>query len=380
MGLLLGAIVLLVVSGVLALAASRFPRLSTILGAGGAVAGCALGLVPAVRTVVSGTTETMARAWDVPYGSFTIGLSPLSAWFLLAILGLSGLSAIYGAQYLDAYRERKRLGVPWFFYNVLVASMALVVVARNGVLFLVAWEVMSLASYFLVTFEDEEAQRARGGPDLSDRHSPRDRLLAGVLRSAGSPGGLAGLHGDCVRRATATGAGQPAFRTGRDRLRDQGRVHSAARVAPGGASGRAEPRLGGHVRGDGQDRDLRPGSSLDVPPDTSRVVGMAPGRDRHRLRDLGGLVRHRAARLEAPSGVPHRREHRHHRARAGARVARREFRRPDPGRAGNHRGVAARGQSCVVQGPAFPGRGGGRPCDGHAGRGSRWAASRSACR
>src|SRR5262249_25437164 len=39
--------------------------------------------------------------------------------------------------------------------NLLTASMVLVLVARNGVLFLTAWEVMALASFFLVTFEDE---------------------------------------------------------------------------------------------------------------------------------------------------------------------------------------------------------------------------------
>ena len=32
----------------------------------------------------------------------------------------------------------------------------MVVIARNAVLFLVAWEVMALASFFLVTFEDEK--------------------------------------------------------------------------------------------------------------------------------------------------------------------------------------------------------------------------------
>jgi formate hydrogenlyase subunit 3/multisubunit Na+/H+ antiporter MnhD subunit len=34
--------------------------------------------------------------------------------------------------------------------------MVVVVIARNAVLFLVAWEVMALSSYFLVTFEDEK--------------------------------------------------------------------------------------------------------------------------------------------------------------------------------------------------------------------------------
>ncbi|MBI3795347.1 MAG: hydrogenase, partial [Deltaproteobacteria bacterium] len=69
---------------------------------------------------------------------------------------LSALAAIYGGTYLLAYREEKSLGAPWFFFTLLVASMVLVVIARNGVLFLVAWEVMALTSFFLVTFADEE--------------------------------------------------------------------------------------------------------------------------------------------------------------------------------------------------------------------------------
>ena len=41
----------------------------------------------------------------------------------------------------------------WF--NFLVAGMGATVIAANGVLFLVAWEVMSLAAYFLVVLDDQ---------------------------------------------------------------------------------------------------------------------------------------------------------------------------------------------------------------------------------
>jgi formate hydrogenlyase subunit 3/multisubunit Na+/H+ antiporter MnhD subunit len=163
MDILLVAVGALVVSGFLALVAGRSPRLSTSLGVGGAVVGCALGLVPALGSVIRGSTDAIQRPWGVPYGSFSVALDPLSAWFVVPILGLSGLAAIYGAGYLDVYRGKKSLGAPWFFFNVLVASMVMVVVARNAVLFLVAWEVMSLASYFLVTFDDEDAKVREAG-------------------------------------------------------------------------------------------------------------------------------------------------------------------------------------------------------------------------
>jgi hydrogenase-4 component B len=156
MALVLNAIGILLLSGFLALIAGRSSRLCTILGSGGAFVGCVVGLYAALEAVILGSTETLHYAWDVPYGSFSVALDPLSAWFAAPTFGVCGLSAVYAAQYLRADGARRSLGPHWFFFNLLAASMALVVVSRNGVLFLVAWEVMSLSSYFLVTYDDED--------------------------------------------------------------------------------------------------------------------------------------------------------------------------------------------------------------------------------
>jgi formate hydrogenlyase subunit 3/multisubunit Na+/H+ antiporter MnhD subunit len=56
------------------------------------------------------------------------------------------------------YKEHKNLGLSWFFYNLLVSSMALVCMARNGILFLIAWELMALSSFFLVAFESDKVE------------------------------------------------------------------------------------------------------------------------------------------------------------------------------------------------------------------------------
>jgi formate hydrogenlyase subunit 3/multisubunit Na+/H+ antiporter MnhD subunit len=90
-------------------------------------------------------------------------LDPLSAFFLLPALVLAGLAAIYGSHYMQAFADRRSLGAPTFFFNLLIASMLLVLIARNGLLFLVAWELMSLSAYFLVTFEHEQADARRAG-------------------------------------------------------------------------------------------------------------------------------------------------------------------------------------------------------------------------
>ncbi len=160
-------------------------------------------------------------------GSFSIGLDGLSAFFLLPILVLSALAAVYGGAYLQAHhhkggghdvshatrdgsaffhpgesedgereqgqgaRERsenrgpatgnliRKPGASWFFYNLLVASMIMVIMARNGVLFLIAWEVMAIASYFLVMYEDESALvRKAGSTYLIATHCGTAFLLA----------------------------------------------------------------------------------------------------------------------------------------------------------------------------------------------------------
>jgi formate hydrogenlyase subunit 3/multisubunit Na+/H+ antiporter MnhD subunit len=179
MFLLLVAGAVLVAGSLLALLASRSSRLSNFLGAVSAVAGSVLGLFPVVAALAGSGSESLRVPWDVPGGSFFVELDSLSAWFLLPILGLTGLAAVYGSEYLEAYAGRKWLGPPWFFYNLLTASMIAVVIARNGVLFLIAWEVMALASYFLVAFEDrDERVRAAGWTYLVATHLGTAFLLA----------------------------------------------------------------------------------------------------------------------------------------------------------------------------------------------------------
>ena len=100
-------------------------------------------------------------AWSMPGGSLSFGLDGLSAFFCLPILLVSPLAALYGCSYLA--HEKKPLGSVSFFYNVLMASMLLLMAARNGLLFLVIWEIMAISSFFLVVFDDEHAHVRQAG-------------------------------------------------------------------------------------------------------------------------------------------------------------------------------------------------------------------------
>ncbi len=137
---------------------SQHPRLALRVGALGAVAGGLVGLGLALAVLTGTAFLPIDLPWPVPGGTLSLGVDPLSAVFLVPVFGLSALFAVYGVGYLDAQVGKRWLGGQVFFYNLLAASMTMVVAARDGVLFLVAWEVMSLASFFLVAFENDRPE------------------------------------------------------------------------------------------------------------------------------------------------------------------------------------------------------------------------------
>lgn len=160
---ILAAIGLLLASGAAALLAGKSRRWCTAFGAGGALGACAIGLVAALGALLAGGTESLRLVWEVPYGSFFVAVDALSAFFLVAIFAVCGAAALWGAEYWSDEAVKTPLGPAWFFFNLLIASMAMVVVARNAILFLMAWEAMAVASFFLVTLDDQSREVRHAG-------------------------------------------------------------------------------------------------------------------------------------------------------------------------------------------------------------------------
>ncbi len=157
------SIALLCGSGLAAALSGRCDRAALWIGTAGAALSCAAGLSAALSALIAGSQSALRAAWPLPVGELHVALDPLSSFFLVCVFLVSGLSAIYGAGYLRADLGKRRLAPAVFFYNLLVASMAVVAIARDGILFLLAWEVMSLTSFFLVTFESEREDVRRAG-------------------------------------------------------------------------------------------------------------------------------------------------------------------------------------------------------------------------
>ncbi len=163
MTLIITALAIWLATGALCLAFSKRPRLVQAIGPAGAVLGSLPALFAAGCALFCGSTGALQLPWSLPGANFVIGMDAISAFFTLPIVSICALAAIYGREYLRPYEGRKALGVSWCMFNLLSASMLLVVLARNGVLFLLAWEAMSLSSFFLVMFEGEKPEVRRAG-------------------------------------------------------------------------------------------------------------------------------------------------------------------------------------------------------------------------
>lgn len=158
---LLAVVLALLVGAVLSMAFSPWPRVAAWLGAMTAVVSCGFGTLTAVLVLSSGKTEALSLSWSIPIAKLSLGLDPLSAFFLVPLFLLGGVAACYGRVYLLEHSPNRSQSLPWAAYNLLLAGMAVVLLARHAVLFLYAWEMMSLAAFLLISHDHQDASVRR---------------------------------------------------------------------------------------------------------------------------------------------------------------------------------------------------------------------------
>jgi formate hydrogenlyase subunit 3/multisubunit Na+/H+ antiporter MnhD subunit len=164
MNFLFGAFFIFILGALLAIVPGRGAKqAATRLGSGSAILGCLLGLAAAGQGLMGAGEQTFFRPWSLPGGAFSLKLDGLAAFFLLPLFVVGLAAALYGTEYMKDESPQLRPGLHWSVYNLFMLSMALVVTAANGLLFLFAWECMSLASFFLVLTEYKGAVTAEAG-------------------------------------------------------------------------------------------------------------------------------------------------------------------------------------------------------------------------
>jgi hydrogenase-4 component B len=144
----------------------RRPRQAGWWTFGCAIAAAACGLlasVSALRSVAGGLVWSAELPRLIPYLPLTLRLDALGAFFVLVVSLLGVALSLYSLGYARGFEGRKNVAALGAFFNVLLLAMTLVFLASNAFFFLIAWELMALSSYFLVSFEHEKAETRDAG-------------------------------------------------------------------------------------------------------------------------------------------------------------------------------------------------------------------------
>jgi len=120
--------------------------------------GCCCVTVGAVRGLTGAASRALEMASPIVGVTLSVGVDALSAIFLLPICVVSMAAAVYGLSYWKQSEHPDNGRRLTLFLGLLAASMQLLVVAQDGVLFLFAWETMALSAFFLVGTEDQDAE------------------------------------------------------------------------------------------------------------------------------------------------------------------------------------------------------------------------------
>jgi len=125
-------------------------------------AAVALGLAVVAFLAIGSLPQSNVLPAGLPDLPFHVRIDALSAFFLLLLGAATAAISLFSAGYFRA-GEGTAPGLICFQYHVFVAAMVVVLIADDAYLFMVAWESMALASFFLVTTDHRIPEIRRAG-------------------------------------------------------------------------------------------------------------------------------------------------------------------------------------------------------------------------
>ncbi|WP_404359855.1 hydrogenase 4 subunit B [Methylotuvimicrobium sp. KM1] len=127
-----------------------------LLGVSGALA-----VLTGLLQLLGADSAAMILPFGLPGLSWHVRLDALSGFFFL-VLGMPLIAVcLFGPGYVREFEHKKSLAVLGFFTGLFVAGMEMVLLADDTFFFMIAWELMSVASYFLVAFQHEQPESRR---------------------------------------------------------------------------------------------------------------------------------------------------------------------------------------------------------------------------
>ena len=134
-------------------------RVATVLH----VLGCAVGIAGAAVVLFGRDSVVVEYAWRLPSGIIRLAVDRLSAFFLMPVFVVSALGSVYGEGYWSEPEHPDNARKLRCFYGIATAGLLIVMVAGDAWTFLIGWEVVGLAAFFLVTTEQDDAEALRAG-------------------------------------------------------------------------------------------------------------------------------------------------------------------------------------------------------------------------
>lgn len=115
-----------------------------------------------LSVLISKEAITDQISLGLPWLPWHVRFDSLSGFFYLIIgIGVIAVS-LYGPGYVRAYEKSQHpFAVLGLFTGLFVAGMLMVLLADDAFFFMIAWELMSVASYFLVAFQHENSANRR---------------------------------------------------------------------------------------------------------------------------------------------------------------------------------------------------------------------------
>ncbi len=148
-------IAMIVAGGVFALVVSDTSKAKIVSAFTGI--GSFFAVYPAIKVLLNREPLIFHIRLSAPFGDISLILDMLSAFFVIVIAIMSFLGILYAVGYMLPYCNKgKALSSHFLFLSILIASMLLTVTIHHALAFLIVWEIMSLSSFFLVTFEHEK--------------------------------------------------------------------------------------------------------------------------------------------------------------------------------------------------------------------------------
>ncbi|MBU1086578.1 MAG: hydrogenase [Candidatus Omnitrophica bacterium] len=162
MNFFLYSLAFLVFSVFLMLFSARLKKITSGIFLCSLIVGSVLAIISAIKVLVNQTSLDYHAALRMPIGEFYLGLDALSAFFVFTISVLFLMSGIYGYFYLQDC-EKKNLNAHYSIYNLCLVFLLILVTAKNAVLFLIAWEMVTVCAYFMIIFYDQQKVVRKAG-------------------------------------------------------------------------------------------------------------------------------------------------------------------------------------------------------------------------